>query len=376
MGEALMFRHLDGSSGGGFTNRMITEIFDKNDVFIVPEGAKNNEFSVICVGGGGGSCASFVNVANFWAANSNKIGAGGGGGWVNKNTFTLKPGESIPITIGSGGNGVEMGTSVNIYGGNGGTTSFGTYLSAAGGEGGSFRYINSWYNGFYGGNGGSGGGAHSAGNNYAYGGQGYQFGGGGGDGAGGNGGTYGGGGAGENNSRGKGGTYGGNGWTPSRNSTAGTNTMSNSSIDISLRGNGNAGYRFSSPNQQFVQYYGGGGGGYGGDGGIYYGASVYCSGGGGYGANGGSVQWYGSGGGGGYGKAGYGGNSSNICAAGGGGSYGHGASSAESATYGGGGAAYIRMISGGGIGLIAGDMVYDYSSANGANGLIIIQYQV
>ena len=88
---------------------------------------------------------------------------GGGGGWMNNGELNLGNGQSIQITIGSGG---SFGN--NTGAGSGGTTSFGSYLSANGGGGATASGV------CVGGNGGSGGGGM-----YGGGGIGYQFGGGG-----------------------------------------------------------------------------------------------------------------------------------------------------------------------------------------------------
>ena len=96
---------------------LTTEIITSNQVWTVPEHAGN--IYVRIFGGGGSGSTEFVSGFGGY-------GGGGGGGWMNNGEFYIDAGQSIPITIGIGGNGRKGGES-------GGTTSFGTYLSAAGG---------------------------------------------------------------------------------------------------------------------------------------------------------------------------------------------------------------------------------------------------
>ena len=328
-----MFRAGGDSAGGGKWD-LITTIYNTNQTYTVPVGAKNNEFHIRIFGGGGDGRVQFSDDAT---------GTAGAGGWMNFQTLTLTPGEAIPITIGKNGS-------------SGGTTSFGTYLSANGGEGYSIGYT---WSSTYAASGGSGAGAIRMSNRTSFpctnrvesfwkGGNGYQFGGGG---------VIGYANAANANNGCFGGTYfgsiygGGNGAisnihnsTNSKNSENGVNTIS--IIDESDTINAD---------------------------GIGYGqkGSGLAAGGGGYGANGGNGP---AGGGGGYGKAGYGGDgviynynhapeskyySYIAYVPGGGGSYGHGATyNKETATYGGGGSG------------CGSDSIY----SRGASGICIIQY--
>ena len=211
-----------------------TEYIAVSQSYVVPY--HTGPISVRIFGGGGGGTD----------VGGSRSEVGGGGGWMNNGDLTIANGETVQITIGTGGRSSESRPTA------GGSIFFGSYLSANGGSSAS---------GSYGGDGGSGGGGDAA----TVGGRGYQFGGGGGmnggDGGtwggggggrnGGNGGIYGGGGgAGPNcNGFGTGGTYGGNGGRGGRNSTEeagesgemGTNTMSNSSVDANCRGTGAGG---------------------------------------------------------------------------------------------------------------------------------------
>ena len=300
---------------------LITETITASRTWVVPGNAKDNSFDVI----------------TFGAGNSTEY-AGGCSGWLNRNSLTLTPGQSISITIGSS-SATSFGTYLSANkGGSGGGGSGGTYktdrngkqFGGAAGCGGNTTIYGDTHGGNGGVWGGGGGGFNKAG------GDGGTYGGGGGhtgfawtmftngERYGGNGGTYGGGGAGATTGiygtdndfvyslGGIGGTYGGNGWdyTRSINTTLGeykncaengTNTISSTSVAIDeitgeyLRGFG-----------VFRGYYGGGGG-YGGDGGIGSRDGGGGGGGGGYGSNGGSSYsqkgsgYSGAGGGGGYG---------------------------------------------------------------------------
>ena len=134
--------------------KLYTEIITENTNWTVPT-SRNQEFTVLCFGGGGGH-------GNFSTNYKIKGYGGGGGGYMNKNTISVAAGQSIPITIGAAG----------YQGRSGGTTSFASYLSAAGGS----APVDS----YSGGNGGSGGGMAQVHNHMYYnGGVGFQFGGGG-----------------------------------------------------------------------------------------------------------------------------------------------------------------------------------------------------
>jgi hypothetical protein len=99
----------------------------------------------ICVeawgGGGGGSGSSY---SGGWTS-----GAGGGGGGFGSQCFTVVPGTTYSITVGSGGNGGNAVNPTGQSGGTGGTTTFGSLLTATGGNGGT--------GGSSGGTGGAGG---------------------------------------------------------------------------------------------------------------------------------------------------------------------------------------------------------------------------
>ena len=102
----------------------------------VPSGVY--KISVVCIGGGGGASGSNI------AANPRLAGTGGGGGALRYvNNIDVTPGETLTVTVGSGGNGGynPPNSWIEGPGGNGQTSSLsrsGTILcSAAGGKGGS-----------------------------------------------------------------------------------------------------------------------------------------------------------------------------------------------------------------------------------------------
>ena len=352
-----MFRFNPGGSSGNF---LMTEIIKENGNFTVPKDV--SEITVTLFGGGG---AGWKRNIGYGASSQEWLMAsvGGGGGWMNKNTVKVTPGQIIPVVIGAGG--LHNDTLNNCTAG--GTSSFGTYLSANGG--GAAHMIDYSY---CAGSGGSGGGAFQPngaifGSTYA--GDGYQFGGGGlggyaRNGKAGNGGTWGGGGGISGAGIGIGGTYGGNGGSATNGKVVkaaedGTNTMGNEELEKGFRGYGYGG----DYGKNSSSYGGGGGGGYGGNGG----KSNYADwggGGGGYGADGGNGP---AGGGGGYSNKGKGGDgiyanySSNywVSIAGGGGGYGPGGSAAMPPQDGGGGAGHNNSV-----------------YANGASGICIVQYYV
>lgn len=129
-------------------NSLITSVFTTvgTNTFTIPSTLRG-PITYIIVGGGGGGAGPAADEGG---------GGGGAGGYIT-GTGTFSPGETITVTVGSGG-------ALNTNGGN--TTlvcSLGTIVSLGGGGGG---YQN-------GNNGGSGGGAGGAGG-YHYGGSGLQ----------------------------------------------------------------------------------------------------------------------------------------------------------------------------------------------------------
>jgi hypothetical protein len=98
--------------------------FTTSGTFTVPAGVTQVEVEVW--GGGAGSYASVSGVSSGIAS-----GGGSGGGYARKRiTTNLTPGQSIPVTVGAGGNG---GTTGGGPASGGGTSSFGSFVSAAGG---------------------------------------------------------------------------------------------------------------------------------------------------------------------------------------------------------------------------------------------------
>lgn len=125
-----------------FDNRIRMARFGSSGTFVVPDGV-TRVWVTLCGGGGGGGAYS----------NSTAGGSGGGGAaGAIRTPVDVTPGESITVTVGSGGAG---GNAAGADGAAGGTSSFGAYLSTPGGGAG--RAANA------GGAGGAGGGAIMAG---------------------------------------------------------------------------------------------------------------------------------------------------------------------------------------------------------------------
>ena len=185
------------------------EVFTSNGTFTVPAGVTQVSAVVIGGGGGGGN-----NQGTFFAQNS---GAGGGAGGLSYGTFSVTPGETLTVNVGSGGGAGSSGGSSSIVrssttllqgsgGGSGGTNSSN---GSGGGSSGTERD-----GGGSGGNGGDGSsglfttspdGGGAGGGAGGYSGNGGTGGGDGGSGSGGSGGSGGGGGAGSTNDDGGGG---------------------------------------------------------------------------------------------------------------------------------------------------------------------------
>lgn len=131
--------------GGGDTTTTTTYYADGTDTYVVPVGVTSITAKVWGAGAGGGA----------GNGQSGTGGSGGGGGYA-KSILTVTPGETLDITIGTGG----AGAGGNRRGGDGGGFSAirrsGTYLLQAGGGGGGGGAEGT--NVGDGGNGGAGGG--------------------------------------------------------------------------------------------------------------------------------------------------------------------------------------------------------------------------
>jgi hypothetical protein len=102
----------------GFASGVQT--FTTSGNFTVPLGA--TQIEVELWGGGSGSFASSGGIPS---------GGGAGGGYARRRITNLSPGQTVSVTIGSGGNG---GTTTGAGATAGGTSGFGTYVSATGGS--------------------------------------------------------------------------------------------------------------------------------------------------------------------------------------------------------------------------------------------------
>ncbi len=99
-----------------------SQIFKVSGTFTVPVGI--TEIAVTACAGGGGGGGGYL---------SSYAGEGGGGGdSILKTKYTVTPGASIPITVGSGGSAGAVSTA----GGSGGTTIVGSLVTLFGGAGG------------------------------------------------------------------------------------------------------------------------------------------------------------------------------------------------------------------------------------------------
>ena len=204
--------HLDSADSGISsvgTAPVGQEVFTSNGTFTVPAGV--TQVSVVVIGGGGGGGN---NTGSFFGQSS---GAGGGAGGLSYGTFSVTPGESLTVNVGSGGGVGSSGGSSSIV------RSATTLLQGSGGTGGGTNDTNGTGGGSSGterdggGDGGAGGdgstaifanapdGGGAGGGAGGYSGNGGVGGGDGGSGSGGSGGSGGGGGAGSTNDDGGGG---------------------------------------------------------------------------------------------------------------------------------------------------------------------------
>ncbi len=86
---------------------------------VVPNGATTAK--VVVIGGGGGAGNNPCVGQKCWAG-----GGGGGAGGYASGTYSVKPGDTISVTVGAGGITI-------VNGGKGGITKFGNFISATGG---------------------------------------------------------------------------------------------------------------------------------------------------------------------------------------------------------------------------------------------------
>ena len=108
-----------------------TEVFTKTTVWTVPATPDGKFHVTLCGAGGAGGTGEYDT---DWYYYENRFGgAGGDAGDMVTGTVELKAGDTVNITIGTGG---APTTANNGAGASGGITSFGNLLSASGGAGG------------------------------------------------------------------------------------------------------------------------------------------------------------------------------------------------------------------------------------------------
>ncbi|WP_438436591.1 glycine-rich domain-containing protein [Kluyvera georgiana] len=90
-----------------------------------------------CAGGGGGGSGASNNTGQSSLVGGGGGGGGGGGQSILRKTYTITAGQSLSVTIGSGGTGgTGVTTGPGTSGGNGGTTSIAGLFTLTGGTGG------------------------------------------------------------------------------------------------------------------------------------------------------------------------------------------------------------------------------------------------
>jgi hypothetical protein len=149
------------STSGGTTSATDVQTFSANGTWTKPSGAKSVE--VWCIGGGGGGGGGRKGAA----ATGRNGGGGGASGCISYWKFLgTDLGSSVAVVVGAGGTagaGVTADTTNGGNGGTGGDSSFGSVVIARGATGGNGGGL---------GGGGGGGTPTSGGGNYAFGGSG------------------------------------------------------------------------------------------------------------------------------------------------------------------------------------------------------------
>ena len=118
-----------------------SQSFTSSGTFSVPTGLTSVDVLVVAAGGGGGY----------------EGGGGGAGGLIYRPGFTVTPGGTVTVTVGSGGAGSPGPAGQGGLGSNGQNSTFGTLTAVGGGYGGTKNHPNT-STGRHGNSGGSGGG--------------------------------------------------------------------------------------------------------------------------------------------------------------------------------------------------------------------------
>lgn len=105
--------------------------------FTVPVGVTSITVEMWSAGGGGGGGEEISCGGCFYS------GQGGGGGAYAKQTFTVTPGQVIPVIVGEGGTGGSGGGNQGYGGTRGGSSTFGDLITIKGGGGGNGHRIGS-----------------------------------------------------------------------------------------------------------------------------------------------------------------------------------------------------------------------------------------
>lgn len=124
----------------GTVSTFVKEEFTSNDTWVVPTGVSS--ITVLAAGGGGGGGGGGGCNGGVSGGGIGGSGSGGQGAQPKFMNVDVTPGQTLTITVGSGGSAGSAGTTAGLGGGNGGTggtttiTGTGLNLAFAGGLGG------------------------------------------------------------------------------------------------------------------------------------------------------------------------------------------------------------------------------------------------
>jgi hypothetical protein len=101
------------------------QVFTASGTFTVPAGVTTVKATVVGGGGGGANCSPTI----VTPGSSLSSGGGGGAGALAVGSYSVTPGQTVPVIVGTGGASQS----------NGGSSSFGAFCSASGGGGTQFQ---------------------------------------------------------------------------------------------------------------------------------------------------------------------------------------------------------------------------------------------